>query len=144
MELDPRLIQKAIHLKNSDFFSGLSIEILIEIAKLCQEINLIKGDILFNQGDIADGLYFILDGSVDVVIGGNPVNTMSSGEVLGEIALIDSGTRSATIRASSSTSILKISPDLFDEILEDFSDVAKQTMTTLVKIIRTIRKRMND
>ncbi|MBU1220454.1 cyclic nucleotide-binding domain-containing protein [Myxococcota bacterium] len=144
MELDPRLIQKAVNLKNSEFFSGLQTDVLIEISRLCEEVHLSAGQILFKEGDSANGLYFILSGSISVVINENVVNTMNSGEVLGEIALLDSGRRSATIVAEETSILLKISPVLFDEILEDYSEVARQTMNMLVKRIRNIKSRMEN
>lgn len=144
MELDPRLIQKAVNLKNSEFFSGMQTDVLIEIARLCEEIHLSAGQVLFKEGDLANGLYFILSGSISVVINGNVVNSMKSGEVLGEIALLDSGRRSATIIAEETTILLKISPVLFDEIIEDYSEVARQTMNMLVKRIRSIKSRMEN
>ncbi|MGM0596074.1 MAG: cyclic nucleotide-binding domain-containing protein [Myxococcota bacterium] len=136
--IDPRLIEKGLKLKNSDFFNRLDTEILLEIAALGEEIYLQKDEFLFHEGDPGDGLYFILNGSLDIIIVNKVINTLNEGDVLGEIALIDSKPRTASVKALELTSLLKFSPSLFDEILEEYPDIAKRVIQTLINHIRTL------
>mgnify|MGYP001484371177 CR=1 FL=1 len=135
-ELDPRLIQKGMHLRNSSFFIDIAPEVLVEIARLGEDVFLQPGEVLFTEGDPADGLYFLMVGELDVLMGEKKVNTMHEGEVLGEIALLDSGLRSASIRASGNVTLLRFSQELFDEVMEEYPQVAKQVLATLVDRIR--------
>ncbi|MBU1240240.1 cyclic nucleotide-binding domain-containing protein [Myxococcota bacterium] len=135
-ELDPRLIQKSMQLRNSSFFHDISTEVLVEIARLGEELLLESGEVLFTEGDPADGLYFLMVGELDVLMGKKVVNKVSEGEVIGEIALLDSGLRSASIRARGNATLLRFSQGLFDEVMEEYPQVAKQVLRTLVERIR--------
>jgi CRP-like cAMP-binding protein len=143
-ELDPRLIQKGMLLRNSTFFNNLSNDLVLEIARLGEDIYLQKNEVLFYEGDTGDGIYFVMNGVLDVVMGNKTVNQINEGSVLGEIALLDSGLRSATIKAAQKSLLLRFSPELFDEILEDYPLIAKQVMITLVKHVRELTKHLDS
>ncbi|TXT38400.1 MAG: cyclic nucleotide-binding protein [Comamonadaceae bacterium] len=68
------------------------------------------GDILFHEGDRADGLYLIRRGSVTVsrLIEGREVvlSYVSAGNYVGEMALVSNKPRSATVRAASPTEVV--------------------------------------
>ena len=61
------------------------------------------GDTIISEGDEGDTAFFIVTGSVEVTIGHGPeartVGTLTTGEVFGEMCLIDPGPRSATVKA---------------------------------------------
>ena len=48
-----------------------------------------KGDILFNEGDLADGLYLVVNGRVSIGSGAVEIRERTEGEYVGELALID-------------------------------------------------------
>lgn len=58
-----------------------------------------KGDTLVQQGDAGDELFLLLDGVLSVEVDGKPVAEVGPGAILGERALIEGGTRTATLRA---------------------------------------------
>ena len=51
------------------------------------------GQIIFKQGDAGEAMYAVCEGRVDVIVGGTVVETVEAGGILGEMALIDAGTR---------------------------------------------------
>jgi len=55
-----------------------------------------SGEVVFTQGDPAGVMYVVVEGEVDVLLDGKVIETVRSGGVFGEMALIDSGPRSAT------------------------------------------------
>jgi hypothetical protein len=57
------------------------------------------GDTLEEQGDPGDSLFLLLDGVLGVEVDGRPVAEVGPGAVLGERALLEGGTRTATLRA---------------------------------------------
>jgi hypothetical protein len=57
------------------------------------------GDTLVEQGDPGDSLFLLLDGVLGVEVDGRPVAEVGPGAVLGERALLEGGTRTATLRA---------------------------------------------
>jgi hypothetical protein len=134
--LDPKLLAKAMTLRHSGFFRSLATETLLEIAARGEDAFLGPGDLLFAEGTAADGLYFVAEGRLDVLIRGKKINELGPGAVLGEIALLDRGPRTATVRATGAVELLKFSPELFDEVLEDYPDVSRGAITLLVEHIR--------
>jgi len=66
------------------------------------------GSTLFQEGDPADGVAAILEGTVEVLKRGRILATLGPGSVLGELSLfMPSATRTATARASSSVRMIK-------------------------------------
>jgi CRP-like cAMP-binding protein len=80
--------------------------------------------IIFKQGDQADGFYLLLRGSVGVSVNGRPVSRIQQGGFFGEISMIADVPRTATIYAQEHTQILKISRDAFWEILSQNINMA--------------------
>ena len=58
------------------------------------------GTALFTEGEPSDVMYAIIEGNVDVTIGGHLVEQVGPGGILGELALIDASPRAATATAS--------------------------------------------
>ena len=76
-----------------------------EIAAAAVERSLVRGDVLFHEGDVADSLYLVVSGRVAIAIS-NPIDQretvvalMDSGDLFGEMSLLDEGSRSAMARA---------------------------------------------
>jgi CRP/FNR family cyclic AMP-dependent transcriptional regulator len=89
-------------------FAGLPDE---ELRQMLRPADLQAGDVLFRQGEEADGLYVVAAGSIGVYTrlpGGREVEiaVLGAGEVVGELALVDGGTRAATVRAVEPTAVL--------------------------------------
>ncbi|MFZ4718413.1 MAG: Crp/Fnr family transcriptional regulator [Ilumatobacteraceae bacterium] len=92
-------------LARTDFFADAPVSVVREIAEAGTELPLIRGDVLFREGDVADSLYLVVSGRIAIVIT-NPIDQretvvalMDSGDLFGEMALLDEGNRSATARA---------------------------------------------
>eukprot|EP00397_Hematodinium_sp_SG-2012_P035086 GEMP01037703.1.p1 GENE.GEMP01037703.1~~GEMP01037703.1.p1 ORF type:complete len:461 (+),score=67.45 GEMP01037703.1:130-1512(+) len=99
-----QLLIKKLGFKFFERFSELQIRELIKV----MEIRYVhEGDYLFHQGDVADNVYFIFDGSVDVIINDDSeiVATLGPGQTFGELALLYDTTRQASIRCKTATAI---------------------------------------
>lgn len=100
-------------------FSDLSPSELQEIAWLVSPFELEAGGLLFRQGDPGDALYCVEHGRIALTVrmpgGGQvPLSEVGPGEVLGEMALLDAGPRSATAIASEPTGGYALSALGFD------------------------------
>ncbi len=102
------------------------------------------GDAIISEGDEGDTAFFIVTGSVEVTIGHGPeartVGTLTTGEVFGEMCLIDPGPRSATIKAVDDVECLAATSEVFIEAIELYPARAVGFMKTLVRRLRL----MND
>jgi CRP-like cAMP-binding protein len=104
-------------------FSGLSDEQLQHLIDISTEEIYQDGAIIFEQGTEGDKLYFVSDGQVEIRIRKSPDEPERSqvylgrGQIFGEMALLDLGKRSATVRCSRDQTLLRaISGDDFTRL----------------------------
>jgi CRP/FNR family cyclic AMP-dependent transcriptional regulator len=113
-------------LESVELFEGATTEELDAVAALCQEKVFGKGDIVTAQGESGDELFVVCEGFVEVLRSGvNPdlaprsVVHLGAGQIFGEMALVDRGPRSATVKAASETTkVLVIRQDDFERLCE--------------------------
>ena len=77
---------------------------------------------IVKQGDVADGIYFLLKGKAasfftDKSGGQTPLVTLEAGAHFGELALLQNGIRTASVRASTKCRVFRISTESFDALL---------------------------
>ena len=128
----------ALFLRQSDFFRYLPTEVLLEMTRLGETIHLPAGEVLFEEKSPGDALYCVFSGRLRVRIQKTQVNELSQGAVFGEIALLDSGPRSASISCIEDSVLLKISRETFSEVLQEHPFVVKQVAMTLAARIRDL------
>jgi hypothetical protein len=73
------------------------------------------GEMLVEQGEKGQDLFLLLDGMLDVEVGGQVVAEVGPGTILGERALLEGGRRTSTLRAATSARVAVISPADVDE-----------------------------
>ncbi|KAI9335327.1 cyclic nucleotide-binding-like protein [Obelidium mucronatum] len=81
------------------------------------------GDVIFQAGELGNEMYFLKDGTVDILVRGSTVSSLASGTFFGEVALIANIPRTASAHASSSCHLFKLTRDAFLQILNEFKDV---------------------
>jgi len=89
-------------LKGVELFRDLSEEQLTQISKISKKETHSKGEAICKQGDPGDAMYVISSGQVEINVRDNNGNTYSAlylgaGQLVGEMALVDEGTRSASV-----------------------------------------------
>ena len=83
---------------------------------------LASGDTLTNQGDTGRDLYLLLDGVLAVEVDGAAVAEVGPGSILGERALLEGGTRTSTLRASTPITVaVARAPDIRSSVLEELA-----------------------
>jgi CRP-like cAMP-binding protein len=111
---------------------------LERLGMLTEEVDVPAGKVLIRQGELGDDLMVIVSGTVDVERDGVRVNTLSSGDFFGEIAVIDRGPRTATVTANTPSRLLVINHRDFNALMDEFPDVAAQVLVTLAHRLRTL------
>lgn len=116
-------------LKNTLIFSGLADDALAEVAQKALTRKLQKGDVLMRKGEVGDSLFLIHQGWVKIVTEDSKgdeliINKCGPGETIGEMALLDQGTRSATVVAMDDAEVLELKNDVFEKILNQRPDVS--------------------
>ena len=115
-------------LARTDFFADAPPEALAAVSAAGQERHLIRGDVLFNEGDPPDSLYLVIRGRMAIAIA-NPIDRresvvalMEPDDLFGEMSMLDNGPRSAMARALEPTTVLAIP---FEPILAMFDQYPK-------------------
>ena len=109
-----------------ELFEGLSPDEIDELAGVCLEQTHTTGDEITQQGQPGDELFIVMDGFVEVnrsLPGGEDsprtMVRLGTGQIFGEMALVDHGMRSATVLAASDdTRILAIRRQDFERLCE--------------------------
>jgi CRP-like cAMP-binding protein len=101
-------------LAQTEFFADASSAELRVVLETATEQSLVRGDVLFREGDESDALYVVLSGRVAVAIA-NPIDNretmvglMTPGDLFGEMPMLDQGARSANARALEPSTVLAI------------------------------------
>ncbi len=135
------------HLRKVELLAGLSDERLQRIADLCAWLTFEPGTMVFSQGDVPDGVYFLAEGTVRASIysaaGKNVVfQDMHAGRMFGEISAIDGSERSASIEAQSLCLIAKLSPSAFVEVLRLEPELSLHVIRLLTAEVRRLSSRV--
>ena len=77
------VVEKVVFLQNVDVFSEVPSEQLTYLASIAEEIDCLKGDILFRENDPSDALYLVLDGKVGLERNGKEVKQAGSQNAFG-------------------------------------------------------------
>lgn len=106
------------------------------------------GDVLFNQGDLADAAYIILDGRADIVVN-TPNGPLTVAEVgrdafVGEIGILCDVPRTASIVAKEPLTTLKITKELFFRMVTDFPSIAIEVMRVLAQRLEHTTEQLRD
>lgn len=94
---------------------------VVNVAGSAELLTFKAGEVLFSEGDDADGLHLVRSGSVSVSrnIGGRDIVTtyVAAGNYIGEMGLLGQSQRSATVRATVTTESVFLSADVFQKLL---------------------------
>ena len=93
---------------------GLEEEQVRALFSISQELTVNKGEYLMREGDLANEMFIIMEGSLEVIKydikykQDYVIHTLHAGDSVGELALLDTGPRSASVRATTFTCLRKL------------------------------------
>lgn len=126
-------LQVALHL-NKDIiekvpmFKGAPDDLIRQIVLNLKPVLYTPGDYIFRKGEMGDQMYFISRGKVEIVSedGATVFATLSDGSFFGEIALLFSSERTASVRAQDYCDLYTLDKFTFDNVLAKFPEIARQ------------------
>ncbi|WP_116999991.1 Crp/Fnr family transcriptional regulator [Desertimonas flava] len=128
-------------LAGTEFFADAPSDILAALAEHCTEQQLVRGDVLFQEGDAPDALYVVTYGRLAIALA-NPIDKresvvalMETGDLFGDMGLLDDRPRSAMARALEPSRVLSIP---YAPVIEMF----KEQPTMLWNVTRMLAQRL--
>jgi CRP-like cAMP-binding protein len=110
------------------------------------EINLFKfapdafevqaGEALFREGEPGDTMFAVVEGNIEIALGGQVVERVGPGGVLGELALIDASPRAATATAAVTSRVVSIDKRHFIFLVQEHPTFALQVMAVIAERLR--------
>jgi CRP-like cAMP-binding protein len=130
-------------------FQDLNSFELISVNKLIKSAKYSSGDIIINRGDPGESMYILKKGKVLVYITDESnqeevLATLEVGDHFGEIALLDDGPRSASVRALEDTETIKISRPDFDKLLSSKMEMANKLYKRFIEVLCTRLRNTNE
>ncbi|MFN2253044.1 MAG: cyclic nucleotide-binding domain-containing protein, partial [Candidatus Promineifilaceae bacterium] len=119
-----------------DLFGQSNDELLGQVALLLEEVELSGGQTLFHKGDPGHSLYIVAEGQVRVHDEEWTLAYLGEGEVFGEMALLDSEPRLASVTAVIPTQLLRLEQESFFELLEAEPELARGIIIMLSRRLR--------
>ncbi len=128
--------EKLEHLQRVPLFAKMGTRELERLGELADEVEVGLDTVLAEQGRVGHEFFIVLEGRVMVFEGRTPVRTLGPGEFFGEIALIESVPRTATVRAEGIVQLLVIGHREFNALMDEFPTVRSAVMDALAERLR--------
>ena len=129
-------------ISSAPLFKGLHSEVISGIVENANERQFTTGQIIIQEGDSLKGLYIIIEGEASIENKrGNKLFTRVVGDSLGEMTLIDLGTRSVSVRAITDVKIAEINLEYMSSLFDEYP----KTLTTVaINIARILSNRLRE
>ena len=124
-------------LRSVPLFSRCSKRELAGIAQLSDELSLPAGKDLTVQGSSAREFFILLDGAAVVRRNGRKLRDLGPGEMIGEIALLNDGPRTATVTLTEPSRVLVLTA-------RDFHSLLRELPALSLKVLAVVGERLSE
>jgi len=128
--------EKIEHLRKVPLFSRMNQRQLERLGQLADEIEVGLDEVLAEQGRVGHEFFIVLDGHLMVLDGRKPLAQLHPGDFFGEIALVESVPRTATVRAEGIARLLVIGHREFHALMDEFPTVRSAVLDALAERLR--------
>ena len=120
-------------LKRTPLFEGLTKKELGALASATDDLQVEPGTVLCREGRIGSEFFVIVDGDAEVTQGGKRISTLSGGDFVGEIALLTSAKRTATVTVTTPLRCFVLTQSAFRQVLGGSPSVQLKVMKSLAE-----------
>jgi CRP-like cAMP-binding protein len=120
-------------LKGAPLFEGLSRKELVQLARVCEDLEVKPGEVLCKEGQIGHEFFVIVDGKVQVTRKGKRVATLTGGDFLGEVAMVTEMPRTATVTAETPVRLFLLTRRDFRAVLDKNPNVERKVLRALAR-----------
>ena len=131
------------------FFSGLDAAGLESVGRTVRTRRFRRGEVIFHQGDPGDALFIVMNGGIKISLPSDTgdeaiLATLRSGDVFGELALLDGAPRSATATALSAAETVVLPRDRFRELISSEPAVRDALLASLALELRRLTTHVEE
>ena len=94
--------------------------------------------VIFSERDPADVMYVILSGEIELTLHGEPLGAEGEGGIIGEMAMINSATRSATATTLTKVKLARLDRDQFRALVGENTEFSLHVMAVLANRLRAV------
>jgi CRP/FNR family cyclic AMP-dependent transcriptional regulator len=127
---------KADALGRCPFFTGLSRNELLALAKVTEDLEVEEGKALTREGQSGSEFFVIVDGEVSVTKDGSEIRTLGPGDFFGEIALLEDTPRTATVIAKTPLRFFVLTRQAFRSLLAHQPELEQKVTEALEERLR--------
>jgi CRP/FNR family transcriptional regulator, cyclic AMP receptor protein len=120
-------------LKRAPLFEGLSKKELGELARVTEDLEIGAGEVLCKEGETGQEFFVIVEGETDVTSNGKRVAARGGGDFVGEIALLEDTTRTATVTAKTPLRVFVLTRSDFRHLVRENPSVEQKVMRALAR-----------
>ena len=136
-------------LQQSPIFGALSSELIDQLVGMGRNRTYSAGDLIFREGDPGDFLLGVISGEIDIRASSSDgqslnLNRINPGEIIGEIAFLDGGPRTASGYAATSTVCFVIPRAPFLRLMQTRAELAVQLLLLVCERVRWTSDRVAD
>jgi len=136
-------------LTSVELFGEMPDEEIDDLTALAQIKKLSKDTTIFHAGDPADAVFVVASGRIKVVITSTDgkefiLTVLGPGQVFGEMALLESAPRSASVVTLSAVEVLVISRADFQRLLDSNPRISQRLMAILSRRLRRANAKMES
>jgi len=126
------------YLAQVPLFSACSTSDLGKIAKAADRINMVAGTTIITQGTAGKQAFVLLSGSATVKRNGKKIATVQAGAIVGELSLLDRGSRTATVVCDTDCELLVIDARHLFAVIDEVPAMAHKLLAALATRIRDL------
>jgi CRP-like cAMP-binding protein len=120
-------------LRQAPLFDGLSKKELGELARVTEDLQVPAGTVLCKEDTLGREFFVLVEGTVEVTRAGKPIATRQAGDFVGEIALLTSVRRTATVKAATPVRCLILMRGDFRRVLDENRSIERKVMEALAE-----------
>ena len=105
-------------------------------------IQIKAGEFLFREGEAGDVMYVLISGEAEITMGGLSLDVCRSGDIVGELAMVDEAPRSATVIARTDCQFAVIDKKRFHFLVDETPRFAIDVMQVMARRLKHVNRRL--
>jgi CRP-like cAMP-binding protein len=137
-------VERVLLLQKVDLLERATPRALASLAEMARELEMIPGQVLYTESDLADAVYVVAGGRVHLTNGDTTLSEIGPGEAFGTWALVDESEREHRAECIEAGRLLALGREDFDEFTVNAPVVLRGMIQVLARRLRGLAERLPD